>query len=131
MLVVKMPTIIKKRTKAFKRHHSDRYHRVGESWRKPRGIDSCVRRRFRSKTPMVSIGYGSNKKTRHMMPNGLRRFVVSNVNDVDLLLMHNNTFAAEIAANVSSKKRIAILEKAKVLGVKVTNADARVRAVEA
>lgn len=44
---------------------------------------------------------------------------------------HNNTFAAEIAANVSSKKRIAILEKAKVLGVKVTNADARVRAVEA
>lgn len=43
---------------------------------------------------------------------------------------HNNTFAAEIAANVSSKKRIAILEKAKVLGVKVTNADARVRAIE-
>ena len=44
---------------------------------------------------------------------------------------HNNTFAAEIASNVSSKKRIAILAKAKVLGVKVTNADARVRAVEA
>lgn len=82
-----MPTIIKKRTKAFKRHHSDRYHRVGESWRKPRGIDSAVRRRFRSRTPMVSIGYGSNKKTRHMMPNGLRRFVVSNPADVELLLM--------------------------------------------
>lgn len=82
-----MPTIIKKRTKLFKRHHSDRYHRVGESWRKPRGIDSCVRRRFRSKTPMVSIGYGSNKKTRHMMPNGFRRFVVSNPKDVELLLM--------------------------------------------
>ncbi|PWN20653.1 ribosomal protein L32e [Microstroma glucosiphilum] len=60
---------------------------------------------------MCSIGYGSNKKTRHMMPNGLRRLVVSNTRDVDLLLMHNNTFAAEIAANVSSKKRIAILEK--------------------
>lgn len=36
---------------------------------------------------MVSIGYGSNKKTRHMMPNGLRRLVVSNPRDVDLLLM--------------------------------------------
>ena len=30
---------------------------------------------------------------------------------MDLLLMHNNTFAAEIAHNVSSKKRIQILEK--------------------
>ncbi|PWN28165.1 putative 60S ribosomal protein L32 [Jaminaea rosea] len=126
-----MVTIVKKRTQKFKRHHSDRYKRVGESWRKPRGIDSAVRRRFRSRTPMCSIGYGSNKKTRHMMPNGLRRFVVSNPRDVDMLLMHNNTFAAEIASNVSSKKRIAILEKAKVLGVKVTNAEARVRAVEA
>ncbi|CAO1623947.1 unnamed protein product [Sympodiomycopsis kandeliae] len=126
-----MPVIVKKRTAAFKRHHSDRYHRVGESWRKPRGIDSAVRRRFRSRTPMPTIGYGSNKKTRHMMPNGLRRLVVSNERDVDLLLMHNNTFAAEIAANVSAKKRIAILEKAKVLGVKVTNAGARVRAEEA
>ncbi|CAO1629482.1 unnamed protein product [Jaminaea pallidilutea] len=126
-----MPVIVKKRTQKFKRHQSDRFKRVGESWRKPRGIDSAVRRRFRSKPPMCSIGYGSNKKTRHMMPNGLRRFVVSNPRDVDMLLMHNTIFAAEIAANVSSKKRISILEKAKVLGVKVTNADARVRAVEA
>lgn len=82
-----MVEIVKKRTAKFKRHHSDRYKRVGESWRKPRGIDSAVRRRFRSRTPMPSIGYGSNKKTRHMMPNGLRRLVVSNPRDVDLLLM--------------------------------------------
>lgn len=44
---------------------------------------------------------------------------------------HNNSYAAEIAHNVSSKKRIEILAKAKVLGVKVTNAHARVRAEEA
>ncbi len=121
----------RKRTKAFKRHHSDRYHRVGESWRKPKGIDSAVRRRFRSTVRMPKIGYGSNKKTRHLMPNGYRRLVVSNVRDVELLLMHNGVYAAEIAHNVSSKKRIDILEKAKALGVKVTNANARVRAQEA
>ena len=28
---------------------------------------------------MPNIGYGSNKKTRHMLSNGLRKFVVSNV----------------------------------------------------
>jgi large subunit ribosomal protein L32e len=32
--------IVKKRTKAFKRHQSDRYHGVKESWRKPKGIDN-------------------------------------------------------------------------------------------
>ena len=36
---------------------------------------------------MPKIGYGSNKKTRHLMPNGYRRLVVSNVRDMDLLLM--------------------------------------------
>lgn len=35
-------TIVKKRTKHFKRHQSDRYHGVGESWRKPKGIDNRV-----------------------------------------------------------------------------------------
>lgn len=51
------------------------------------GIDSCVRRRFKGKISMPTIGYGSNKKTRHLMPNGYRRLVVSNPRDVDLLLM--------------------------------------------
>ncbi|WFD33451.1 60S ribosomal protein L32 [Malassezia cuniculi] len=123
--------IVKKRTKKFARFQSDRFHRVGESWRKPRGIDNAMRRRFKGQAPMPKIGYGSNKKTRHIMPNGYRRFVVKNTADVELLLMHNNTFAAEVAHNVSSKKRVEILNKAKILGVRVTNANARVRAQEA
>lgn len=45
--------------------------------------------------------------------------------------MHNKQFAAEIAHNVSARKRIEILEKAKVLGVKVTNAKAKLRKEEA
>ena len=28
---------------------------------------------------MPSIGYGSNKKTRHLMPDGFYKFVVNNV----------------------------------------------------
>lgn len=74
---------------------------------------------------MPKIGYGSNKKTRHLMPSGHKAFRVSNPAELDMLLMHTKTFAAEIAANVSSRKRLAILEKAKTLGVKVTNPKAR------
>ena len=83
------------------------------SWRKPKGIDGVVRRRFRGTIRMPKIGYGSNKKTRDLMPNGFKKFVVSNVKDLELLLMHNRTYAAEIAHNVSSKKRIEIVERAK------------------
>lgn len=43
----------------------------------------------------TQIGYGSNRKTRHLMPSGHKAFVVHNPNDVDLLLMHSKTFAAE------------------------------------
>ncbi|OCB91706.1 ribosomal protein L32e [Sanghuangporus baumii] len=142
--------IVKKRTKRFKyaysllsrsprsedciyslrRHQSDRYKSVKEAWRKPKGIDNRVRRRFKGQIAMPKIGYGSNKKTRHLLPNGLRKFVVSNVRDVDILLMHNKGFAAEIAHNVSSRNRIVILERAKALGVKVTNPAARLRSEE-
>lgn len=102
-----------------------------EAWRKPKGIDNRVRRRFKGQLPMPKIGYGSNKKTRHLMPNGFKRFLVNNERELELLLMHNGTYAAEIAHGVSARKRVAIVEKARVLGVKVTNSNARVRVEEA
>ncbi|TAQ90254.1 hypothetical protein B7494_g1442 [Chlorociboria aeruginascens] len=117
--------IVKKRTKRFHRHQSDTYKCVDASWRKPKGIDNRVRRRFKGQMVMPSIGFGSNKKTRHMMPSGHKAFLVNNTRDVELLLMHNKTFAAEIAHAVSSRKRVEIVARAKQLGVKVTNAKAR------
>jgi len=45
---------------------------------------------------MPKIGYGSNKKTKHLMPNGFKKFLVYNVRELELLLMHNKTYAAEI-----------------------------------
>lgn len=47
----------------------------------------------------LQIGYGSNKKTRHMMPSGHKAFLVNNTKDVELLLMHNRTYAAEYVCN--------------------------------
>lgn len=101
-----------------------------ESWRAPRGIDGRLRRRFRGTIPQPKIGFGSNKKTRHTLPNGFKKFIVSNVKDLELLLMHNRKYCAEIAHNVSAPKRRAIVERAGQLNVRVTNAASRLREEE-
>ena len=69
-------------------------------------------------TLYCSFRYGSNKKTRHLLPNGYKEMLVHNLSDLELLLMHSGKYAASIAHGVSSKKRIDILARAKVLGVK-------------
>jgi large subunit ribosomal protein L32e len=47
--------IVKKRTNRFNRHQSDRFDRVAPSWRKPKGIDNCVRRRFKGQAVMPKV----------------------------------------------------------------------------
>ncbi len=116
-----------KRLKPFKKHHSDRYVKVKESWRKPRGIDSAVRRRFRGTVRMVNIGYKNDKSTRHQIQGGLRKFLITNLSEIEILLMNNKTHAGEIASTVSAKLRVDILNRARELGVRITNSHGRVR----
>merc|ERR1712098_64324 len=122
--------IVKKRAKKFIRHQSDRYLRVKSNWRKPKGIDNRVRRRFNGQYLMPNIGYGSAKNTRHLCPDGFQKFVVRNVKELEVLLMQNRRFSAEIAHAVSSRKRKAIIERAAQLSIKVTNPNARLRSEE-
>jgi len=124
-------TIVKKRTKKFARHQADLFLRISRtSWRKPKGIDGRVRRRFKGALPMPSIGYGSNKKTRNVLPDGFKTVVVYNVKELEMLMMHNRTYSATVGHSVSSRLRRAIVERAEQLAVRVTNANAKVRSEE-
>jgi large subunit ribosomal protein L32e len=123
--------VVKKRTKKFARHQSDLFMRIRDSsWRKPKGIDGRVRRRFKGALPMPNVGYGSDKKTRNVHPNGFKSVVVSNVAELEMLMMHNRTYAATVAHSVSSRIRRDIVERAEQLAIKVTNAAAKLRAEE-
>ena len=127
--LVKVKNVHKKVTK-FKRYQSDGFFRVGPSWRKPKGIDGRQRRRFKGAPKMPKIGYGTDKRTKHYLPNGFLKFRVTKLADLELLLMHNRTYCAEIAHSVGAKTRKEIVDRAAALGVRVTNANARLRAEE-
>ena len=119
------PKIIKKRTKKFIWHQSDQYVKIKRNWQKPRGINNRVQRRFRGQILMPNIGYGSNKKTKHMLLSGFQKFLVHGVKELDMLLMCNKSYCAEIAHSVSSKNHKAIVERAAQLAIRVTNPNVR------
>ncbi|XP_045661666.1 60S ribosomal protein L32-like isoform X3 [Ursus americanus] len=124
------PKIIKKRTKKFIWHQSDRYVKIKRNWQKPRGTDKRVRRRFKGQILMPNIGYRSNKKTKHTLPSGFRKFLVHSVKELEVLLTCNKSHRAEITHSVSSKNRKATVERAAQLAIRVTNPNARLRSEE-
>ncbi|KAM7511002.1 hypothetical protein LguiB_009877 [Lonicera macranthoides] len=51
-----------------------------------KGTGSWVRRKFRGFTLMPNVGYGSNKKTGHYLPNSFKKFVVHNAKELEIQL---------------------------------------------
>ena len=65
-----------------------------------------------------------------MLANGFKKVVVSNAAELEVLLMHNRKYCAEIAHSVSKRTRRALVERAEQLGVRVINAKAGLAKVE-
>ncbi|PAA57922.1 hypothetical protein BOX15_Mlig034390g1, partial [Macrostomum lignano] len=121
---------IKKRNKHIQRHHSDRYYRVKPSWRRPKGIDNRMRRKFKGQSVMPQIGFGSDKRTKHVHRDGFRHVLVHNAKELEMLMMENRRYAGVIAHTVSSKKRKGMVERAAQLGIRLVNGSSKLRTDE-
>ena len=123
-------SVVKKRTKKFTRHKCEAFKSIGTHWRKPRGEDSPVRRRYKGQKAMPNKGYGSCRATKYIHPDGFKHFPITNVQDLYMLMMQNRKYAAVIAHTVGAKARKAIVRKAMELDVRLINGNSKLRKVE-
>lgn len=122
--------ILKKRIKKFVRFESEDFGKLAPSWRRPRGIDNRVRRRFRGNKPMPKSGFGSDKRTRFVLPSGFKKFLITNLKDLEILLTNNRIFCGELAQNLSARKKAAIVKRAAELNVRLTNGKGKLKTEE-
>uniref|UniRef100_A0A0A9WYI2 60S ribosomal protein L32 n=1 Tax=Lygus hesperus TaxID=30085 RepID=A0A0A9WYI2_LYGHE len=122
--------VVKKRTKKFTRHRYELFPQLPSSWRKPRGKDSPVRRRYKGQKAMPNKGYGSDRATKYITPSGFKNFPINTVQDLYMLTMQNRKYAGVIAHTVGAKKRKSIIRKAHELDVRLLNGNAKLRKIE-
>ncbi len=104
--------------KKFKRQGSE-YKHVKNSWRKPKGGDSKMRKEKKGKPPLVKVGYRKPKSQRNIHPSGYRETLVHNPEEAKEV--DPETHAIRIGSTVGGRKREKILEVAEEKGLKVLN----------
>ena len=109
----------KSKKPTFKRTDSHKKKKLDENWRRPRGLQGKLRRRFASKGAVVQVGYGSPRAVRGLHPSGFEEVMVRNQDDLQPI--DPSYQAARIARTVGVRKRQMIEEVAKSREIKILN----------
>jgi len=111
--------IISGKRPAFKRQEWFRYSKLGEGWRKPKGIHSKMKRKLKRRPPVVVIGYRGPKAVRGLHPSGFEEVHVQTINELEGIDPKKQ--AVRIGGTVGTRKRIMIEDRAEELGIRVLN----------
>lgn len=106
----------------FLRRSWDRYSKLGkgrkkkQTWRKPTGRDNKMREKKKGYPVVVSIGYGTEKKSRGKLKEK-KPVIVKNIKELEKI--KENEIA--VIGKVGKKKKMEIAKKAKEMKIKIYN----------
>lgn len=120
---LKVRNKVKARKPEFNRQNANGHDDFIGSWRYPKGIQSKMRRGFRGKGAMPSVGYGSPRSVSGLSRKGLKLVLVHNTKDLEGL---TTEYGVMIARSVGMRKRMQLLNSIKeknlhVMGLKDIN----------
>jgi large subunit ribosomal protein L32e len=101
----------------FARQNRAQKKRVGEAWRKPRGIDNKQRVKLKWAGASPAIGYRSRKSTRGKR-DGMFLAVVHNAAEISKI---REGTAVYISSTVGEKKKSGLVAAAQKAGIRVLN----------
>jgi large subunit ribosomal protein L32e len=109
-----------RKTPRFKRQELWAQAILKDTWRKPKGRHSKMRKQERGRGRLPKPGYGSPVAVKGLNKQGFREIRVFNPSQLEKLDKEKE--AALVASAVGRKKRLEILKRAEELGVTVVNA---------
>ncbi|MBT4823716.1 50S ribosomal protein L32e [Candidatus Woesearchaeota archaeon] len=110
---------LKTRKPNFIRQDAHKKMRLGEKWRKPKGIQSKMRLHRRGYRKSVSKGYKSPKAIRGTICDGLFPVYVDNISKLEGI--DSKTQAIIIMAKTGVRKKVEIVKKAQELKILIAN----------
>ena len=117
--LVRIANATKKRKPRFRADQAHRWTRIGDRWRKVRGIDSFTRQKKKGRIAMVASGYRTPKAIRYLHPSLFREVLVHR--PADLADLDADIHAVRIGASVGARKRQIILAEADAKLLRVLN----------
>ena len=122
---------MKKRRPSFKRQEFNKRIRLSRSsWRKPRGVDSKMREQWGGYRAIVKIGYGTPRKLRGRLTNGLIEVSVSTIKELNSL---SKDQIAVIPRTLGNRRRLELLKEASKSKISISNfknIDAKIKEIE-
>jgi large subunit ribosomal protein L32e len=117
--ILKIAKQKKKHMPKFRAEQAHRWIRVGDPWRKVRGIDSATREKRKGRIAMVSSGYRTPKAVRDLHPSLYKEVRVHRASELEEL--DPEVHAIRIAATVGFRKRQEIIAAADAKLLRVLN----------